>query len=125
MNAQHTGFRTVPDVALDASPSSGVPVYDSYDGFQWVRVGGTSLSSPVWAAFMAIENSLRGGAGVIQQPLPDLYQIYGSGSYAPDFHDVTTGSSGGVCVAGVGYDFVTGIGTPKANHLANDLVALP
>jgi subtilase family serine protease len=125
MNTQHTGFRTVPDVALDASPASGVPVYDSYDGFQWVRVGGTSVSSPIWAAFMAIENSLRGGAGVIQQPLPDLYQIYGSGNYAADFHDITTGSSGGVCVAGLGYDFVTGIGTPIANHLANDLIPLP
>ena len=125
MNTQHTGFRTVPDVALDASPASGVPVYDSYDGDQWVQVGGTSLSSPVWAAFMAIENSLRGGAGVIQQPHADLYQIYLSGNYAADFHDITTGSSGGVCVAGVGYDFVTGIGTPIANHLANDLVPLP
>jgi hypothetical protein len=89
------------------------------------RVGGTSLSSPVWAAFMAIEDSLRGGAGVIQHPLPDLYQIYSSGNYGTAFHDVTTGSSGGVCVAGVGYDFVTGIGTPIANHLANDLVTLP
>ena len=74
---------------------------------------------------MAIENSLRGGAGVIQQPHQDLYQLYGSGNYHNDFHDITTGSAGGVCVAGVGYDFVTGIGTPIANHLANDLVTLP
>ncbi len=125
MGAQNTGFRTVPDISLNASPASGVPVYDSYDGLNWVRVGGTSLSSPVWAAFMAIENSLRGGAGVIQQPHQDLYQIYGSGNYHTDFHDITTGSAGGVCVAGMGYDFVTGIGTPIANHLANDLVTLP
>jgi subtilase family serine protease len=123
-NVQNTGFRTVPDVALDASPASGVPVYDSYDGYQWVRVGGTSLSSPVWAAFMAVENSYRGGAGVIQHPLPDLYSLYGS-NYAADFHDVNTGSSGGICVAGVGYDYATGIGTPIANHLASDLLTLP
>lgn len=124
MGVQNTGFRTVPDVALDASPASGVPVYDSYDGDNWVRVGGTSLSSPVWAAFMAIENSYRGGAGVIQQPLPDLYSLYQS-DYAADFHDVTTGSSGSICVAGVGYDYATGIGTPIANHLASDLLTLP
>jgi subtilase family serine protease len=123
MNAQHTGFRTVPDVALDAS--AAVPVYDSYDGLSWVRVIGTSVSSPIWASFMAIENSLRGGAGPIQQPHADLYQVYGSSGYAQNFHDITTGSSGGVCVAGVGYDFVTGIGTPIANVLANSLVPLP
>jgi hypothetical protein len=77
---------------------------------------------------MAIENSLRvaGGGGPIQQFLPDLYQtIYPSGSYATDFHDITTGSSGGICVAGHGYDYVTGVGTPIANHLANDLIHLP
>ncbi len=122
MNIQHTGFRTVPDVSLDAS--SSVPIYDSYDGLQWVRVIGTSLSSPVWAALMAIQNSSRGGAGVIQQPLPDLYSLYQT-SYAADFHDITTGSAGGICVAGAGYDYVTGIGTPIANTLTNDLLALP
>ena len=28
---QSTSYRTVPDVSLDANPSSGVPVYDTYD----------------------------------------------------------------------------------------------
>ena len=123
---QSTGFRSIPDVSLDAAPNTGVPVYDSYDGYKWVEVGGTSVSSPIWAAFMAVENSLRlaGGGGVIQQALPDLYQIYGSGNYGTDFHDVTSGSSGGICVAGTGYDYVTGIGTPIANTLANDLLPL-
>ncbi len=127
MGVQHSGFRSIPDVALNANPSTGVPVYDTYDGYQWARVGGTSLSAPVWAAFMAIENSLRGGAGhTIQQFLPDLYQtIYPTGSYGLDFHDITAGSSGGICVASTGYDYVTGVGTPIANHLANDLIPLP
>ncbi len=76
---------------------------------------------------MAIENSLRGGVGhTIQDFLPDLYQtIYPSGSYALDFHDITSGSSGGICVAGTGYDYVTGVGTPIADHLASDLRTLP
>ncbi len=127
MGVQHSGFRSIPDVALDAAPSTGVPIYDSYDGYQWIKIGGTSLSSPVWAAFMAIENSLRGGVGhTIQQFLPDLYQtVYPSGNYGLNFHDITTGSSGGICVAGTGYDYVTGVGTPIANHLANDLLPLP
>jgi len=121
---QSTGFRTVPDVSMDASPASGVPVYDTYDGYNWTRVGGTSLSSPMWAAFMAVENSYRGGAGVIQQPHADLYSLYHS-NFGADFHDVTTGSSGSICIAGTGYDYVTGIGTPVANHLASDLLTLP
>ncbi len=33
MGVQHSGFRSIPDVALDAAPSTGVPVYDSYDGY--------------------------------------------------------------------------------------------
>ena len=123
MGVQSTGFRTVPDVALDANPATGVPIYDSYDGRQWVKIGGTSVSAPIWAAFMGIENSLRGAP--IERPLPDLYALYQSGAYASDFHDVSTGSSGGVCIAGIGYDFVTGIGTPIGNHLANDLMDLP
>jgi len=128
MGVQNSGFRSIPDVALDAAPNTGVPIYDSYDGYQWVKIGGTSLSSPVWAAFMAIENSLRvaNGKGLIQQFLPDLYQtIYPSGNYASDFHDVTTGSSGGICIAGVGYDYVTGVGTPIGKPLANTLINLP
>ena len=67
---QHTGFRTVPDVALDANPSTGVPVYDSYDGYNWVKVGGTSVSSPIWAAFMAVENSLRVAGGGVSSISP-------------------------------------------------------
>ena len=124
---QNTGFRTVPDVALDAAPQTGVPVYDSYDGYQSVKVGGTSVSSPIWAAFMAIENSYRiaHGGGVVEQALPDLYQIYGSGSYGSDIHDITMGSSGRICTAGTGYDYVTGIGTPIAYPLANSLLSLP
>ena len=117
------GFRTVPDVSLDANPATGVPIYDSYDGRQWVKIGGTSVSAPIWAAFFGIENSMRGAP--IERPLPDLYAIYGAGAYGADFHDVSTGSSGGVCIAGIGYDFVTGIGTPIANHLASDLMDLP
>jgi subtilase family serine protease len=124
---QNTGFRTVPDVASDANPSTGVPVYDSYDGYDWVKVGGTSVATPLWGAFMTVENSYRISqhGGVINDALPDLYQIYGSPSYPADFHDITTGSSGGICVAGVGYDYVTGIGSPIAYMLANSLLTLP
>ena len=127
MGVQNTGFRTVPDVAMDAAPQTGVPVYDSFDGLEWVKVGGTSVATPLFAALMTVENSLRiaNGGGVIMQPLPDLYSIYLSGSYGADFHDITKGSSGGICVAGVGYDYVTGIGSPIGYMLASSLQSLP
>src|SRR6266702_866926 len=47
------GKRATPDVSLDADPSSGVSVYDStrYQGQSgWFTIGGTSASSPMWAA---------------------------------------------------------------------------
>jgi len=127
MGVQNTGFRTVPDVAMDANPSTGVPVYDSFDGYNWVKVGGTSVATPLFAAFTGLENSLRiaDGGGVIQQILPDLYQIYASGSYGSDIHDITMGNSGGICQAKAGYDYVTGIGSPIGYTLANSLVSLP
>jgi len=45
--------------------------------------------------------------------------------YAKDYHDVTTGSSGGSCKAGKGYDLVTGLGTPVSNTLVPDLITAP
>ena len=54
------------------------------------------------------------------QTLPTLYQIYNDPSrYANDFHDITAGSNG--YSAAIGYDLLTGMGTPKANALLADL----
>ena len=47
-----SGKRATPDVSLDAAPNSGAAVYDSssyYGQTGWYQVGGTSLSSPMWA----------------------------------------------------------------------------
>jgi len=52
-----------PDVAADADPCTGVWVFDSqtYLGWPtaWGVVGGTSLSCPLWAGFMADVNQVR------------------------------------------------------------------
>jgi hypothetical protein len=114
---QATGRRTIPDVALDADPLSGVSVYDSYDDTDgsgpWMKTGGTSLAAPVWAALIAIADQGRVSAGGTtldgaSQVLPALYALPAS-----DFHDVTTGGNG-VFEAGPGYDQSTGLGTPMA-----------
>jgi len=92
------GKRATPDVSLDADPASGVSVYDTtrYQGQTgWFTVGGTSASSPMWAARSA-------DAGVT---VNSAY-VYGS-SIA--FRDITSGNNGADAL--VGYDLVTGRGS--------------
>ncbi len=92
------GKRATPDVSLDADPNSGLSVYDSY-GYQgqygWFTVGGTSASSPMWAARSADTGGVV-NAGYV---------------YATNitFRDITIGSNGASCL--VGYDLVTGRGS--------------
>ena len=121
---QSTGRRTTPDVSMDANPSSGVPVFDSYDNGTsrpWIEVGGTSLATPMWAGLIAIADQGRAASGLgtldgASQTLPMLYEA-GTSSY----HDIVSGSNGAFS-AGPGYDEVTGIGTPVANLLMPALV---
>lgn len=102
--------RTVTDVAADADPNTGAAVYDSvrYQGQSgWFQVGGTSLASPLVGAVYA----LAGNAATL---------TYASYPYlhASSLHDVASGSNGScggsyLCVAGVGYDGPTGLGSPN------------
>ena len=92
------GKRATPDVSLDADPNSGVSVYDStsyYGQSGWFTVGGTSASSPMWAARSADQ-----GAVV------DAGYVYGNNI---DFRDITSGNNGAPCL--VGYDLCTGRGS--------------
>ena len=119
---QSTGFRTDPDVAADADPNTGVSEYDPYDfgtATPWIVEGGTSLSSPLWAGFIAIADQGRSlqslsPLGGPTQTLPALYGIP-----AGDYHDITVGYNG--YSAGPGYDYVTGRGTPILPKLIPDL----
>jgi subtilase family serine protease len=120
------GFRTNPDVAADADPSTGVAVYDPFDfgtATPWVQDGGTSLATPLWAGMAAIADQGRVLAG--GKPLGStamLTDLYNLANVAPgDFHDITQGNNG--FPAGPGYDLVTGLGSPKANLLVPDLAA--
>ncbi len=109
--------RTIPDVAFDADPATGVPIYDSYNGSTtdpWEQIGGTSFSAPSWAALIAIADQGRPLVGLTSldgpnATLPAIYSLPAS-----DFNDITSGSNGGFS-AGPGYDLVTGRGSPKAN----------
>ena len=64
---QTSSARATPDVAYDASPSTGVAVYDSvpYNGttYGWLEVGGTSAAAPQWSALLAIADQGRALSG--------------------------------------------------------------
>ncbi len=127
VSAFSTTNRVVPDVAMDADPGTGVAVYDEYDNgttAPWSAIiGGTSLSTPLMAGIVAVADQGRVAAGLTAmdgytQTLPRLYNLY-TANASTNFHDITTGNNGHA--AGVGYDEVTGIGSPIANKLIPDL----
>jgi hypothetical protein len=98
-------MRGIPDVAMVADPNTGLSVYDSYGE------GGV----------IAIINS----AGQVPQPMNAQLYNAATKAYSADYHDITQGSNGTcgpVCTAQVGYDYVTGIGSPKAANLLATLV---
>ena len=112
-------YRGVPDVAWDADPASGVPVY--LQG-QWQVVGGTSLGAPCWAAVWALASQYhrqRTGKD-LGYANPLIYRLAGGPGYQHIFHDVTSGDNG-TYEAGPGWDAVTGWGSPDANNLVHAL----
>ncbi|HEY8655092.1 MAG TPA: S8 family serine peptidase [Dermatophilaceae bacterium] len=99
VNVSCAGKRATPDVSLDADPASGVSVYDSvrYQGQAgWWTAGGTSASSPMWAARSAVA-----GATV------DASYVYGS---SITYRDITSGGNNGASYF-TGLDLVTGRGS--------------
>jgi hypothetical protein len=120
---QSSNKRTVPDVAYNADPNTGVEIYDTANG-GWYQVGGTSAGAPQWAALIAIANEGRALAGkaTLDGPTQTLYALYkmAQKSYATYFHDITSGSNG--YNAHAGYDLVTGLGSPKAQAVIQELL---
>jgi hypothetical protein len=126
---QSTTFRTNPDVAYDADPSTGFPVYNSYGtsaSAAWGQWGGTSDGAPQWAALIAIADQGRAltGQSSLDGPTQVLPMLYAMS--AGDFHDITSGNSDGSprYFAAAGYDLVTGLGTPRADLVVNSLTGV-
>jgi hypothetical protein len=112
--------RGLPDVSFDADPNTGVAVYDSvpYQGQSgWFQVGGTSVGTPVWSAILSSADQLRAAAG--KGPLTSAGDQAARAVYAATsaLGDITAGPPNGGCpkdcTAGPGYDFVTGLGSPR------------
>jgi len=125
--------RTVPDVAFNADPATGQYVAVIKPGTTtvgWASAGGTSISAPQWAGVVAVTNAIRatGAKTAIGAPHSALYAQLASvpGTYASTFADIVNGSNGlcASCAAKVGYDAVTGLGTPHAAPLISALTGL-
>jgi kumamolisin len=102
--------RSIPDLSFDADPATGVSVYDSakcqgIDG-GWLVLGGTSVSSPSLAAVVNRAMSFQ------LSSIDELTTMYTNRTNAADFFDITAGSAGPYS-AGPGWDYVTGIGSPR------------
>ena len=115
--------RTVPDVSYGANPSTGFSVYDStpYNGASgWFTVGGTSAGAPQWAALFALVNATR--TTTLTQTCKTLYKLGAPTVRSQYYRDIISGNNGGY-IAGVGYDKVTGLGSPKSNVMVSALIA--
>ena len=111
------GFRQVPDVSADADPATGFHiVFEGKDG----QAGGTSASTPLWAATVALINQdlKKKGLREVGFANPALYWMGENSSRLPakPFHDVTTGNNLAYN-AGVGWDFATGWGSMDGSAL--------
>jgi subtilase family serine protease len=87
--------RATGDVSAVADPNTGVYVYDSYGGYGWIEVGGTSVSSPIIASVYA----LAGNVSSTTYPASLPWSNYKSGCLFK--------------VGSVQYAFQTGLGSPN------------
>jgi subtilase family serine protease len=108
--------RWAPDVAFLGNMNTGVSAVFNGD---WQQAGGTSLGAPAWAAAWAlIRQSVTSSGKTIGTAAPLLYKVGNSAKYTQVFHDVTSGTNGHYKAA-IGWDPVTGWGTPDVSALAD------
>jgi subtilase family serine protease len=124
-NAESNGMRQVPDVAGPADPSSGFLVIYTEPGQGLVsfEIGGTSAAAPFWAASMVLTRQLAASEGVngLGALGPTLYQVSAEQPAGAVFHDVVRGGNL-LFEAGPGWDYSTGLGSPRVSQLARAIV---
>jgi len=138
--------RAIPDVSMIADDATSV--YSVYNG-NWYGVGGTSVSTPIFAGIVSLMNQQRFNLGKgaltsvynnVTMPSNNiqnyLYKtiLPNPSKYSTCFYDITIGndlgSVGGnskksnsliTYNASAGYDLTTGIGSPNATTLCEEL----
>ncbi len=113
-NKGSTTYRNGPDISANAN----FTFYTCSDQTTCLanEYGGTSFAAPMWAGFLALANQQAAANG--KSPVgfinPTIYaQNVTAATYASDFHDITSGTSGSYSAV-KGYDLVTGWGSPLA-----------
>jgi subtilase family serine protease len=123
--------REVPDVSANADEltpyaefCTGNPATNSSCAIPptgWFGIGGTSVSSPVWAGILADTVSLAGGHRIGNAN----WRLYGQlrNHYARGFHDISGihqfPNDNGHFPVTPNYDMSTGIGTPRISALTD------
>ena len=111
-NKGSTTLRNGPDVSANAN----FTFYTCADQTACLAndYGGTSFAAPMWAGYIALVNQQLASSGesTIGFLNPIIYPQNVTSTYATDFHDITSGTSGSYS-ATTGYDLVTGWGSPK------------
>jgi kumamolisin len=120
-NRYSNGMRQVPDIAAAAALDTPWAVAA---GGRLTGLFGTSASTPFWAGVLALvrQYARQQGHGPLPFLDPMLYQIASTPQPNQPFHDVTTGSNR-YYPATTGWDFATGLGSPDALSLAQDVVS--
>jgi subtilase family serine protease len=128
-----TWCREVPDVSANADEftpyaefCTGDPATNSSCAIPptgWFGIGGTSVSSPVWAGILADTVSLSGGRRIGNAN----WRLYGQlrNHYGRSFHDIDgvgqTITDNGHFPVTPFYDMSTGIGTPRISALTDSI----
>lgn len=116
-NKGSTTLRNGPDVSANANFTFYVCADQTTCTAN--EYGGTSFAAPMWAGYIALVNQQLAANG---QPTigflnPTIYAQNVTSSYAADFHDITSGTSGSYSAV-TGYDLVTGWGSPNSGLIA-------
>lgn len=118
--------RCMPDVCADASAETGYFVV--VDGKRQIS-GGTSAATPLWAGLLGRVNALIGGGKTVGYLSPVLYGPSSAGATttlgSAVCTDIVQGNNNTAAVGGysatVGYDAVTGWGSPQGANLLTAL----
>jgi kumamolisin len=106
--------RGTPDFSSDAAVASAVAIYSQYGSGcgGWCTVGGTSVSSPTLAGIINAAGQFKTST---KAELTETYADYKNPTkYKADFTDITTGTNGSYTCK-KGWEFCTGIGSPKTS----------
>jgi subtilase family serine protease len=141
-----TGGRAVPDISMDGDPTTGMLIgitqnfSDTGVGYGEYRVGGTSVSSPLFAGLQADAQTGRGRIGFASPLIYALHHGHSNiyydvtpqgdpGNIRSDFknglnvtrgirYTVRTFDQDSSLTTGPGWDDVTGVGSPTAAYIA-------